>query len=133
MSLSKPKHMDHEGRKGLIYMKYSLLLFMMLLLSCAGTLTTSPQHLNKGKQLAFDRNKGNCLACHAIADGEAPGNIGPALTRLSSRFKDKRQLRDQIWDASRFNPETSMPPFGRNHIISEEEIDKIVDYLWSLD
>ena len=105
----------------------------LLLAACAGAMTTSAQRLNEGKQLAFDRNKGNCLACHVIADGEAPGNIGPALTGLSSRFKDKRQLREQIWDASRFNPETSMPPFGRNHIISEEEIDKIVDYLWNLD
>ena len=26
----------------------------------------------KGKALAFDRSKGNCLACHAIADGEYP-------------------------------------------------------------
>jgi sulfur-oxidizing protein SoxX len=113
-------------------MKYSLLLFMMLLLSCAGNIEISKQRLSEGKQLAFDRNKGNCLACHVIADGEAPGNIGPALTALSSRFKDKQQLRDQIWDATRFNPETSMPPFGRNTIISEDEIDKIVDYLWSL-
>jgi len=105
----------------------------LLLAACAGTVATSEQHLNEGKQLAFDRNKGNCLACHVIADGEAPGNIGPALTGLSGRYKDKSQLREQIRDASRFNPDTSMPPFGRNHIISDEEIDKIVDYLWSLD
>ena len=32
-----------------------------------------------GQLLAMDRSKGNCLACHVIADGEQPGNIGPPL------------------------------------------------------
>lgn len=85
-----------------------------------------------GKHLAFDSDKGNCLACHAIADGESPGNIGPPLSALKKRFKDKQQLREQIWDATQFNPETSMPPFGKNKVLSDTEIDAIVNYLWSL-
>ncbi|WP_411727047.1 sulfur oxidation c-type cytochrome SoxX [Methyloglobulus sp.] len=72
------------------------------------------------------------MACHAIEDGESPGNIGPALKALPTRFKSKQQLRKQIWDATRFNPETSMPPLGENKIIIEEEIDQVVDYLWGL-
>ncbi len=87
---------------------------------------------SEGKQLSFARNKGNCLACHAIADGEDPGNIGPALQGIRKRFTDKTQLRQQIWDATQFNPETSMPPFGKNQILNDREIDAIVDYLWSL-
>ena len=109
-------------------MKYGLALIITLLFACASV----PEMSDDGKRLAFDRNKGNCLACHAIEDGEAPGNIGPALTALNTRFKDKAQLREQIFDATRFNPETSMPPFGKNKILSPEEIDKIVDYLWNL-
>ncbi|MGR8932950.1 MAG: sulfur oxidation c-type cytochrome SoxX [Gammaproteobacteria bacterium] len=85
-----------------------------------------------GKQLAFDQNKGNCLACHAIDDGDSPGDIGPPLRAMASRFKDKQQLRAQLWDATQFNPETSMPPFGKNKILSDAEIDAIVDYLWTL-
>jgi sulfur-oxidizing protein SoxX len=85
-----------------------------------------------GKQLAFDRDKGNCLACHAIAGGESPGDIGPPLSGLKKRFKDKRQLYAQIWDAARFNPATSMPPFGRNKVLSDVEIDAVVQYLWGL-
>jgi sulfur-oxidizing protein SoxX len=85
-----------------------------------------------GKQLAFDNNKGNCLACHAIEDGESPGDIGPPLAALASRFKDKQQLRAQIWDATQFNPETSMPPFGKNKILTGAEIDAIVDFLWTV-
>jgi sulfur-oxidizing protein SoxX len=90
------------------------------------------QEFNKGKNLAFDRDKGNCLACHAIEEGESPGNIGPPLKNLQARFKDKQQLRQQIWDATVFNPDTSMPPYGRNKILTEDEIDRVVDYLWSL-
>ena len=37
--------------------------------------------VSEGKEIAFDRRKGNCLACHAIdAPGASlPGNIGPPL------------------------------------------------------
>ncbi len=113
-------------------MKLGLVLVTVLLFSCAGVIGVSEQRLMAGKKIAFDRDKGNCLACHAIADGESPGNIGPELKSLSTRFKTKQQLRDQIWDATAFNPETSMPPFGKNKIISEQDIDRLVDYLWSL-
>jgi sulfur-oxidizing protein SoxX len=109
------------------------LIALILLLPCADMADAPKQRPDEGRQIAFDRAKGNCLACHAIADGESPGNIGPALAAISGRFKDKQQLREQIWDATRFNPETSMPPFGKNHILNAEEIDKVVDYLWSLE
>jgi sulfur-oxidizing protein SoxX len=114
-------------------MKFSLVLVTVLLFSCAGVIGVSEQRLMAGKKIAFARDKGNCLACHLIADGESPGNIGPALKTLSTRFKSKQQLREQLWDATLFNAETSMPPFGKNKIISEEDIDKLVDYLWSLE
>jgi|CXWL01.1.fsa_nt_gi sulfur-oxidizing protein SoxX len=114
-------------------MKPSLVLAAVLLISCTGMIGVSEQRLMAGKKIAFERDKGNCLACHAIADGESPGNIGPELKSLSTRFKSKQQLREQVWDATVFNPETSMPPFGKNKIITEQEIDQLVDYLWSLE
>jgi sulfur-oxidizing protein SoxX len=113
-------------------MKLPLLVLFGLLSSCAHSAQQPQVRLNDGKQLAFARNKGNCLACHAIDDGESPGNIGPPLSALKARFKDKVQLREQIFDATRLNPETSMPPFGRNKILTAAEIDRIVEYLWSL-
>ncbi len=61
-----------------------------------------------------------------------PGNIGPPLTRISSCFADKETLKARIWDATRYNPQTSMPPFGKNRILTEQEIDAIVEYLWTL-
>lgn len=110
-----------------------LLRFSAFLLCSSCFSATSMDESISGKNLAFDRSKGNCLACHVIEDGESPGNIGPPLSNLSERFSDKELLRRQIWDATSFNPQTSMPPFGKNKILKPEEIDQIVDYLWSLD
>ena len=90
------------------------------------------QRLEQGKQLAMARNKGNCLACHVIDDGEFPGNIGPPLMSMQVRFPDKAVLRAQIWDATERNPDTHMPPFGRYGILTEEEVDLIVDYIYTL-
>jgi len=86
----------------------------------------------EGKQIAFNRKKGNCLACHAIDDGVSPGNIGPPLVQMSSRFPNKAAMRDQIWDATKRNPGTPMPPFGRHKILSEGDIDRIAAFIWSL-
>ena len=85
-----------------------------------------------GMQLAFDRAKGNCLACHAIEGGESPGNIGPELSNMKQRYPDKTLLRKRIWDETQFNPITVMPPFGRHRILTEDEIDQVVDFIHSL-
>lgn len=87
---------------------------------------------DEGKKIAFDRKKGNCLACHAIEGGSLPGNIGPPLVNMKDRYPDKARLRAQIWDATKTNPNTIMPPFGRHHILSEQEIDKVVEFIYSL-
>jgi len=86
----------------------------------------------EGKQIAWDRKKGNCLACHVMADGKLPGNIGPPLVAMKARFPEKAKLREQIWDATKKNPNSMMPPFGRHEILTEEEIDKVVEYVYTL-
>ena len=87
----------------------------------------------KGKDIAFNRKKGNCLACHAIAGGVRPaGNIGPPLIAMKHRFPDKAKLRAQIWDSTVTNPDTSMPPFGRHEVLSGKEIDQVVEFIHSL-
>ena len=88
--------------------------------------------VEKGKAVAFDRKKGNCLACHMTGDGTLPGNIGPPLIGMKARFPDKAKLRAQIWDSTVANPNTIMIPFGRNKALSEEEIDLIVAYIYTL-
>jgi sulfur-oxidizing protein SoxX len=86
----------------------------------------------RGKAIAFDRQTGNCLACHVIDDGDLPGNGGPPLVAMRVRFPDRAVLRAQIWDATVRNPDSVMPPYGRNLILTEEEIDWVVDYIHSL-
>ena len=92
----------------------------------------APATAAQGKEIVFDRAKGNCLACHAIDDGESPGNIGPPLVLMQTRFPDRAKLRAQIWDSTVANPESIMPPFGKHGILTGEEIDKIVAYLLTL-
>lgn len=88
--------------------------------------------VQQGKALTFTRSKGNCLACHQIKGGDLAGNVGPALVAMKARFPDRDKLFKRIWDETQFNPETVMPPFGRNKILTKEEIRKIVDFLYTL-
>ena len=92
----------------------------------------SADAIEKGRLLAFDRNKGNCLACHAIDGGDMAGNYGPPLILMKSRYPDRAALRAQIWDASVKDPATRMPPYGRHRILTEEEIDLVVDFIHTL-
>lgn len=105
----------------------------------AGTLALLPVStvsaesvIEKGKAISFDRKKGNCLACHAMDDGKLAGNIGPPLVSMKLRYPDKAKLRAQIWDASTKNPNTIMPPFGRHKMLSEDEINAITEYVYTL-
>ena len=101
-------------------------------LTLSGATETGASVQSQGKTLAFSRQKGNCLSCHAIDGGELPGNIGPALVDLQLRYEDKAALRAQIWDASSAKPDTIMPPYGNHRILTGDEIDTIVEYIWSL-
>ena len=61
-----------------------------------------------------------------------PGNIGPALKGMKSRYPDKAALRAHIWDPTVNNPNTIMPPFGKHQILSEQELDLVVEFVNSL-
>jgi sulfur-oxidizing protein SoxX len=88
--------------------------------------------IEKGKEVAFDRKLGNCLACHMMSDGDMPGTIAPPLVGMKARFPDKAKLRAQIEDATVANPASIMPPFARHKIISKDEIDAVVEFVYSL-
>jgi L-cysteine S-thiosulfotransferase len=88
--------------------------------------------VSEGQKLAFDRGKGNCLTCHDIKGGDLPGTIGPALKDIKSRYPDRNDLVAIVRDETRRNPQTVMPPFGRNRILTEQEINAVVDFLQTL-
>lgn len=98
-------------------------------------LASQTPETTEGARLAHEVAKGNCLACHAMpgdASAITSANIGPPLVAIRSRFPDRNALRRQIWDARLINPDTVMPPFGKNSILTSEEIELIVDYLYTL-
>lgn len=84
-----------------------------------------------GEALAFDRSKGNCLTCHEIRGGDAPGNVGPPLADVKNRYPDRKALAAIISDETKRNPLTVMPPFGRNLILTKQEIDSVIDFLYT--
>jgi sulfur-oxidizing protein SoxX len=86
----------------------------------------------EGERLAFDRGKGNCLTCHVIKGGDLPGTIGPELKDIKSKYPDRADLVAILNDETKRNPQTVMPPFGRNRILTEQEINAIVDFLQTL-
>ncbi len=108
------------------------LLFSSLVFIGTTVANADEKTIAEGKKIAFDRKKGNCLACHMVADGSLPGNIGPPLIAMKARFPDRAKLRAQIWDASVKNPTTFMPPFGKHKILSEDAVDKVTDFIHSL-
>ena len=85
-----------------------------------------------GKRIAFDRSLGNCLACHMIDDGELPGNTAPPLLAMQARFPDVARLVKQISNPLEMNPNSMMPPFGLHNILTEDEIKKVTEYLYTL-
>jgi L-cysteine S-thiosulfotransferase len=84
-----------------------------------------------GEALAFDRSKGNCLTCHDIKGGDAPGNVGPPLADMKSRYPNRNELAAIIFDETKRNPLTVMPPFGRNLILTKQEIESVIDFLYT--
>jgi sulfur-oxidizing protein SoxX len=73
----------------------------------------------------------NCQQCHEIKGISDYGNVGPSLIGLKSRYPDRKDVVAIINDETKRNPQTVMPPFGRNLILSKQDIDTIVDYLYN--
>lgn len=104
----------------------------LVLALLAGTaMAAQAQSAAEGQKLAFDRGKGNCLTCHVIKGGELPGTIGPELNGLKAKYS-RDELIAIVTDETKRNPQTVMPPFGRNRILSEKEISAVVDFLQTL-
>jgi sulfur-oxidizing protein SoxX len=104
---------------------------LALLTSLAAGSAHAQSATAEGQKLAFDRSKGNCLTCHVIKGGENPGTIGPELSGMKSKYK-RDELVAIVFDETKRNPQTVMPPFGRNRILTEKEINAIVDFLQTL-
>ena len=85
----------------------------------------------KGKKIAENRKKGNCFTCHAYPGVHLPGNLGPSLNGISKR-KSRKEIYDQIWDATKANPNSTMPPFGKHEVLSKKDINAVAEWVLTL-
>jgi sulfur-oxidizing protein SoxX len=101
----------------------------------------------RGRVLAYERKKGNCLACHTmpIPEEQFHGTIGPNLAGVGSRYSEG-QLRLRLVDMKVINPVTLMPGFYKNPDelsrvkkefqgqtpLTAQEIEDVVAYLETL-
>lgn len=92
----------------------------------------SQAQVEEGKEIAFSRSDGNCLACHQISGGKLNGDIGPPLMDMKARYPDRELLFKVVWDETQFNPMTVMPPFGRHEILTRDQVNRVVDFLHTL-
>jgi len=110
------------------------------------SLTGKPGDPAKGRKLAINRKKGNCLACHVmpIPEQQFHGNLGPSLVGVAERY-DEGELRLRVVDAKVVNPDTTMPAFYRSTglhrvlknfqgktILAAQDVEDIVAYLKTL-
>lgn len=116
--------------------KPALTATVALALTIGAAVASSPAHAQsaaaEGQKIAFDRGKGNCLTCHVIKGGDLPGTIGPELKDIKSKYPDRNDLIAIVSDETKRNPQTVMPPFGRNRVLTEQEINAVVDFLQTL-
>jgi sulfur-oxidizing protein SoxX len=110
----------------------ALVLALLIGTTAFATPVCAQSAVAEGQKLAFDRGKGNCLTCHEIKGGDLPGTIGPALKDIKSKYPDRNDLVAILYDETKRNPLTMMPPFGRNRILTDQEINAIVDFLQTL-
>lgn len=90
------------------------------------------ESIAEGREIAADRNRGNCFSCHMVEGAEMTGNGGPPLMMMEARYPDRDTLKAQIADPRQRNPGTVMPPYGAHGILTEHELDLVVDYIHSL-
>jgi sulfur-oxidizing protein SoxX len=62
---------------------------------------------------------------------ETQATVGPPLSGIKARFANRIALTNLVKDPMTINPDTIMPPYGRHRILTEREIDAIVDYLYT--
>ena len=130
--------MGKEIQRSTMWLYAGLLLLPLILAACGATpgpaadatdvaapaTVSAASAVEEGKALLADKG---CASCHG-ASGEGVGNLGPALPGHSSEavFGQVREPR-QVAEGS-----VQMPAFGTDQI-SDEELEKIVAFIESLD
>ncbi len=116
-------------------------------MAVSASLTGQPGDPAAGRVTYIDRKLSNCLACHVsadVADEPFPGNVGPALDGVASRYSEA-ELRALISNSKVVFENTIMPGFytlevgervrkesiGKT-ILSAQQVEDVVAYLMTL-
>lgn len=109
-------------------------------------LTQTPGDPAAGERTVRDSRIASCLICHAlpIADEPDPGNIGPSLAGVGSRYS-AAELRLRLVNPKAIDPDTIMPayywldglhrvdlPYQGRTIYSAQQIEDVIAYLLTL-
>src|SRR5207245_703143 len=88
----------------------------------------------RGRALFLDRAKGPCAGCHLVPGDDVwpAGSVGPDLSTIGDRRLPGPYLYQLLWDPRVVFPHTVMPPWGRNGVLTLEEITHVVAYLQTL-
>jgi sulfur-oxidizing protein SoxX len=110
------------------------------------SLTGTPGDAARGREIAFDRDRGNCPICHVIpaSDQNLHGDVGPSLEGVAGRLSEG-QLRLRLVDGRRINPASIMPSYYRLEglkrvaasyagatILRADEIEDVLAFLMTL-
>jgi sulfur-oxidizing protein SoxX len=70
---------------------------------------------DRGREIATDGGRGNCVACHRlpVEEVEAYGTIGPPLAGIASRLSVP-MIRLRVVDTRNLNPMSIMPGYYRD-------------------
>ena len=112
----------------------------------AASLTGGHGDAARGRTIVANHNTGLCLLCHSgpFPEDKFQGTMAPDLAGAGARWSEG-QLRLRIVDASKFNPQTIMPPFYRvdrltrvvpafrgKPVLTAVEVEDVVAYLMTL-
>lgn len=94
----------------------------LTVISAVTLLTVAAQAANKGEEIF----QAKCAMCHAVK-GKG-GSMGPDLTKISSKMKEK-DLKAKIEDPKKSNPSSTMPSFKN---LPKADMTALLGYLKTL-
>jgi len=110
------------------------------------SLTREAGNPERGEQIVLDRERGDCVVCHAmpLPNREFHGTVGPPLEGVGRKYTSGA-LRLRLVDAKAFNPQSVMPAYHKvrdlfavrpdlrnTPILTAQEIEDVVAYLATL-
>lgn len=87
----------------------------------------------RGREIALNPARGNCIACHTLPGEPWPGSVGLLLLGFKHRDVSDAYVYQQIYDRRIANPNTVMPPFGAFGVLTDQEIRDLTAYVQSLE